>query len=172
MIPGKWEIINDYEGCLDSQIVMRLNEDGDGFQISQGGDSIYIEEQDAWKIFEFSRGAQGSPLCTDRGPKPAESEGVQAGAKRSPEGCLDAGVNAGHPHQRSTHELKCKCNNWRYFGGVTKPKGYKGSEELGAKWCVDCGAVTAVHRDSGRFGPAYVPAMSPIPFKEPSDSCA
>jgi hypothetical protein len=44
----------------------------------------------------FVRGAQGLPLCPDKGPTPAGSEGVKAEAQRSPEGCLDAEASAGH----------------------------------------------------------------------------
>jgi len=52
--------------------------------------SYHLTEHETRRLFELLRDAQGFSLCIDNGPTPAGSEGVQAGAQRSPEGCLDA----------------------------------------------------------------------------------
>jgi len=87
-----------YELGLDHRV--RWWDDFDGIEFFDGEEVVYLDKDVAWMLFEFSRGAQRFPLCTDMGPTPAGSEGVQAEAKRSPKGCLDAEASAGHALQR------------------------------------------------------------------------
>ena len=81
---------------LGSDHCARWFDDFEGIEFTDGDETVYLDGEVAWRLFQFSRGAQGLPLCPDKGPTPAESAGVQAGAKRSPKGCLDAVANAGH----------------------------------------------------------------------------
>lgn len=75
-------------------------------------------------IVAFARKAGIFP-SSDSCPAPAESEGVQAEAKRSPKGCLDAEANAGHcapmvteRDEFSTEPMECA---WLFHPGVTHP---------------------------------------------------
>ena len=88
----------------DRRRVRAAAEVSGGLSIWEGDDLVYLTKSEVESLFLIWRGAQGLPLCPGKGPTPAGSAGVKAGAKRSPEGCLDAVVSAGHllePH-RST----------------------------------------------------------------------
>jgi len=107
--------------------------------VRQGPDLVYMTPNTAFQVFEFSRGAQGSPLCTDRGPKPAGSEGVKAEAKRSPKGCLDAAANAGHCKVTLTSwknmMLPHDSDIWRIEGGECAWRFVPNTSESGGTSC-------------------------------------
>ena len=107
--------------------------------VEQFSDRVYMTPDTAFQVFEFSRGAQGSPVCTHRGPKPAESEGVQAEAKRSPKGCLDAAANAGHCKVTLTSwknmMLPHDSDIWRIEGGECAWRFVPNTSESGGTSC-------------------------------------
>ncbi len=75
---------------------VRWWDDFDGIELSDGEVTTYLDRNVAWLLFEFSRGGRDSIPFTAKGPSPAESAGVQAEAKRSPKGRLDAVASVGH----------------------------------------------------------------------------
>jgi hypothetical protein len=97
--------------------------------------SYHLTEHETRRLFEVLRDAQGSSLCIDKGPTPAGSEGVQAEAKRSPKGCLDAEGTAGHPTAFvSALDVFDHTNRW--LPGVCRPLHETGCKE--ARWEASC----------------------------------
>jgi len=99
------------------------------------GDALTFSNEELLQILAFGRKAGFFP-SSDTEPTPAGSEGVQAGAQRSPKGCLDAEGTVGHcyvqltawrsmmlPADSTTWEIEAGECSWRFVPNTSESGG-------------------------------------------------